>query len=112
MSVYDSYTTIAKALAAFALGKCRRHVEVGGHVIDLVQAVAEEGRAVVEPEEMPFARAALSYEARDAWDQTVASNVRNALAGLYISEPAEALEYARAKPAPVCPCCLRPEGPT
>ena len=111
MSVYEKFTTTSAALVAFALGQCRRHVEIEGHVIDLVQAMAEQSRPVVEPEPMPATALILDAEDHAAWDRNVASNVRNALAGLYIGEPAEEVEYARPKPGPLCPCCLRPESP-
>jgi hypothetical protein len=111
VSVYQRFPTTAAALVAFALGECRRHVEIDGHVIDLVQAVAEQGRAEVEPDPLPESGADLSAEARAVWDATVAANVRNALTGHYLGDPAdEADRVARAKPGPICPYCLRAEA--
>ena len=40
MSCYQSFPDPPTAQAAFAEGRCRRHVEIDGHVIDLVQAAA------------------------------------------------------------------------
>ena len=103
MSVYEKFTTTSAALAMFALGKCRRHVEVGGHVIDLVQAASpcvpsrpEDDRAPMVPShgDRPLTR--------EEHDQIVALCVPAALTSVAVM----------AKPAPVCPYCLRPEGPT
>lgn len=49
MSTYQSFPDLPAAQAAFAAGLCRRHVRVDGHVIDLVQARDEAGRAREEP---------------------------------------------------------------
>ena len=46
---YQPFANLPAALAAFAAGRCRRHVEIDGHVIDLVQAEAEARRVREEP---------------------------------------------------------------
>jgi hypothetical protein len=113
MSVYQSFPTAAAALEEFAAGRCRRHVEIDGHVIDLVQAAEERGRVMLEPEAVPTATNDLSPEARAVWGRTVAANVRNALTGHYLGDPAdESDRVMRAKPGPLCPCCLRAEAGT
>ena len=49
MSTYWTFANLPAALAAFAAGHCRRHVEIDGHVIDLVHAEAEARRVREEP---------------------------------------------------------------
>ena len=113
MSVYQSFPTAAAALEAFAAGACRRHVEIDGHVIDLVQAMAEQGRVREEPGPPP---AAFIPNVPADWDLCVEANVRAALLGRFdcdLPPPARSevpVQAARAKPGPLCPCCLRSEA--
>ena len=109
---YQPFANLPAALAAFAAGRCRRHVEIDGHVIDLVQAeaearrVREEPAAIAPPEPATLAAAILH-------DLDVQRNVRVALA--HAAAPVELPPLAEpALPAPDdasahrCPWCSRP----
>ena len=117
MSVYQRFSTITAALEAFAAGACRRHVEIDGHVIDLVQAMAEQGRVREEPTGELVGELSLMWStptgrlvqitvppSREDHDRAVAANVAAWLHG-----GADAVKVVRGEPGPMCPCCLRPE---
>ena len=105
MSVYQSFPSSAAALEAFAAGRCRRHVEIDGHIIDLVQAVAEQGRVVVD-KGRAVTPVLLPRMPRDKHDECVAREVAWELS---LASFDERTPVVRPKPGPVCPCCLRPE---
>lgn len=107
MSCYQSFPDPPTAQAAFAEGRCRRHVEIDGHVIDLVQAAAEKERQREEPAVIvPPAPASIATAILH--DLDVARNVRAALAGDAPIEPPLAEPAIAAPPVECCRACGRP----